>query len=508
MMTIDTRRGMRTMCPLLLPCIMAVASCATSVTVERTPPDRPEQPSPPSPPLHQPAAADNPAFGVVVADGVEVDMSNIRRIAFRETPNLYFISFEAMAPRALLEKHLGINDTLFHEVFDAEFRRFPNFFVNAVGTFHSLNMLMALDEDVYAGVGSAMSPRNASFFSGSLPSPLLRILRDNGYETSSLYLADYFGSSRGTHIDNYFIEPVRSGKRDSLDFSIEMSTVRDGESCTVTREVPDDDEIEIIRTGQYIPGPGGGRIWEVDIYPALYGLPAAIAAVPPWNPADTADRSKSWDVYFDEERSTLTYVRRQCGPADVDLPFFLRVETMVGSEVGFLMDKLIDLGADKPQFMIAHLHPPGHVASHFRYDDQDHFVQFRDKYIRESHVAGWYLKTIVEHLERNEPDAMLFVYGDHGPALSQGVPFDENPEFVVQDRFGVVGGVYPRDRCAGYFDAALQQGYMTVLDAVHAILGCLSGGQSALIRPRENELGGFGGVPRDSGYDYGDFRYE
>ncbi len=507
MMTIDTRGGMRTMCPLLLPCIMVVASCATSVTVERTPPDRPEQPSPPSPPLHQPAAADNPAFGVVVADGVEVDMSNIRRIAFRETPNLYFISFEAMAPRALLEKHLGVDDTLFHEVFDAEFRRFPNFFVNAVGTFHSLNMLMALDEDVYAGVRGAMSPRNASFFSGSLPSPLLRILRDNGYETSSLYLADYFGSSRGTHIDNYFIEPLGRRKSDNLDFSIEnVNGVRDGESCTVTREVPDD-EIAIIRTGQYIPG-SRGRIWEVNIYPALHWLPAAIAAVPPWNPADTADRSKSWDVYFDEERSTLTYVRRQCGPADVDLPFFLRVETMVGSEVGFLMDKLIDLGADKPQFMIAHLHPPGHVASHFRYDDQDHFVQFRDKYIRESHVAGWYLKTIVEHLERNEPDAMLFVYGDHGPALSQGVPFDENPEFVVQDRFGVVGGVYPRDRCAGYFDAALQQGYMTVLDAVHAILGCLSGGQSALIRPRENELGGFVGVPRDSGYDYGDFRYE
>ena len=86
--------------------------------------------------------------------------------------------------------------------------------------------------------------------------------------------------------------------------------------------------------------------------------------------------------------------------------------------------------------------------------------------------------------------------------------FDEAPEMVVQDHFGVLGGVYPRDRCSTYFDAAEQQGYLTVLDAVHAILGCLSGGQSVLVRPRQNRLGGFGGVPLDSGYTYEDFLYE
>ena len=32
------------------------------------------------------------------------------------------------------------------------------------------------------------------------------------------------------------------------------------------------------------------------------------------------------------------------------------------------------------------------------------------------------------------------------------------------------------------------KGYMTTLDAVHAILNCLSGGQSAFVVPREHKL--------------------
>ena len=48
----------------------------------------------------------------------------------------------------------------------------------------------------------------------------------------------------------------------------------------------------------------------------------------------------------------------------------------------------------------------------------------------------------------------------------------------------MLGGVYPPDACAAYFDEALSKGYMTALEGVHAILRCLSGGQSALKTPR------------------------
>ena len=74
---------------------------------------------------------------------VTVDTTYIRDISFRETPNLYFVSFDAMAPRALLSKYLGLETTKFHDLFDINFRRFPNFFANAVRTSHSLYTVLA-----------------------------------------------------------------------------------------------------------------------------------------------------------------------------------------------------------------------------------------------------------------------------------------------------------------------------------------------------------------------------
>ena len=418
---------------------------------------------------------------------VEVDMSNIQSIPFQETPNLYFISFDALAPRALLRNYLGIENTRFHDLFDDEFRRFPNFFVNAVRTFYSINMLMSLDEDLFFSIIGGMNNHKANLFSGALPSPLLRILSENGYETSALYNDTYFGYPKGPHIDNYFVNRVDT----DIDFDFDaVNGVRQGGVCTVTRELPDYDLAEI-RTGQYVPGED--PIWTVKFFPArLKGDPVVVRS--------------DFDMYLDEGR--LVYVKRPCEQEDVAPRFFLQVIPKELHRGEFLLDKLTKLASDRPQFLIAHLYMPGHAASYFRYDDQDHLDQFKSSYTRESNSAARYLEDIVAHLKQHDPNAILLVYGDHGPLVSRGMRFDEAPEMVVQDRFGVLGGVYPRDRCSAYFDAAEEQGYLTVLDAVHAILGCLSGGQSVLVRPRQNRLGGFGGVPLDSGYTYEDFLYE
>ena len=34
------------------------------------------------------------------------------------------------------------------------------------------------------------------------------------------------------------------------------------------------------------------------------------------------------------------------------------------------------------------------------------------------------------------------------PMLSQEFKIEEDPTFFLQDRFGILGGVYPPDRCA------------------------------------------------------------
>ena len=353
---------------------------------------------------------------------VTVDTTYIRDISFRETPNLYFVSFDAMAPRALLKKYLGLETTKFHDLFDINFRRFSNFFANAGSTRHTLNTVLALDVDAYTAQRTELVARghdpDPRLFSGRNPSNLLGILHGNGYETTSIYRHSFFGDEKGKYINNYIISSNKT-------------------VCSL--------------------------------------LDAGIRDFSFWG-----------------------YCR------------FLFGKRVGGSRATTLSaDRITKVNADdKPQFVMAHLYAPGHTYRSFRYDDTERLEAFRREYINGSERAASYLDLIIRHLEENDPGAILLVYGDHGPFLSQGLQFEDDPEFVFQDHFGILGGVYPRDTCAGWFDEASSQGYMTILDAVHALLRCLSGGESPLIKPRKYAQPGYGPFPGHDGRTYEDFLYE
>ena len=81
-------------------------------------------------------------------DGWE-DHPNVRSVTFKETPNLYLVGFDSITPDAVMGKHMGIGTTDFHRLMESEMRRFRNLFANAVPTKHSLNTMMALDQDIY-----------------------------------------------------------------------------------------------------------------------------------------------------------------------------------------------------------------------------------------------------------------------------------------------------------------------------------------------------------------------
>ena len=290
------------------------------------------------------------------------DLSNIRDISFQKKPNLYFVSFDSAAPRALLEKYLGLETTEFHDTFDAHFRRFPNMFADSVRTSQSLDTLLALDVDVYTSQRKQLHEMGKDtypgLFSGQNPSPLLAILHKNGYETTSIYANTYFGRRRGPYIDNYI-------------------TFVDNTVCNLL-----DDDIRDLSFWGYCLPCGNSVEWTTGV-------------------------------------------------------------TLTAEQVTRMSAK------DGPQFVIAHLYTPGHTDGAFRYTNAEQVESFRDTYLMSANrYAVSYLKTIVRHLEENDPDAVLFVYGDHGPFLSQGLEFEDNAEFVVQDNYGILGGVYPRDTCA------------------------------------------------------------
>ena len=349
---------------------------------------------------------------------VEVDMSNIQPVAFHEKPNLYFISFESLIPRSLLRKHYGLDTSRFHDLFEANFRRFPNFFSDGIYTIESLNMILALDKEMFF---KASSKYRSKLFSGVQPSPLLNILRANSYETSSYYFhSTFFGSHKGPYIDHY---THRSGHGvcDLLD--------------TATQPI------------------------------AFWGYCTFLGEA-------------RW-------RSPVRYSEY--------LEYYKRVSAN-----------------EKPQFLIAHIEVPMHIEDgRFRYDDPSWRNGETRRYAhRLNGEATGYLEALLEHLKNHDPTAILYVYGDHGPMLSHGMSFEDNPTFVVQDRFGVLGGVYPPDACATYFDETLSKGYMTTLDGVHALLRCLSGGQSALKTSRELPIRARDIIPEGLTLSYQDFLYE
>ena len=130
---------------------------------------------------------------------------NVRAIAFRETPNLYFVGFDGIIPESLMRKFLDIETTGYHQLVEEEMRRFKNMFANHVPTRYSLNTVMALDQDVFFDHIEANGDY-PSYFAGHDLSPLVWLLRENGYETSSIYQDAFFGFGKGPGIDNYIIK--------------------------------------------------------------------------------------------------------------------------------------------------------------------------------------------------------------------------------------------------------------------------------------------------------------
>ena len=346
------------------------------------------------------------------ADGWE-DHPNLRSVAFKETPNVYFVGFDSITPEAVMSKYMGIETTDFHRLMENEMRRFRNLFANAVPTRFSFNTMMALDQDIYLENRKAAGLPN--YFAGHDLSPLVWLLRQNGYETTSIYQDTYFGRTRGLGIGKYAVN-----KRRAL--------------CSLLD--------------------GGIRAW------AFWGYC--------WNWEGESEHLPAGD---------------------------------------FLVQQLTSVEKGSPQFVIAHLYLPGHTPKIFNYENRGDRERFLASYEKNFNRAATYLKQIIDHVRANDPNAILFVFGDHGALLSNGMDLEDDPAFFLQDRFGILGGMYPRDRCAPELDEAESKGYMTSLDVVHAILACLSGGQSPLIEPRRDRFWG-SGMPENHSYDYKEFLYE
>ena len=127
---------------------------------------------------------------------------NIKIVDFKQKPNVYFISFDAMIPVSLAKKYLNI-DNLSYQNFTKEkgFYRFRNAFSDGTYTRYGLNKLLAMDHDYF----TVLEKQNkySSLFVGLSPSPAFEIFKANGYTTNTYFRDLHMGYKKGPHVDNY-----------------------------------------------------------------------------------------------------------------------------------------------------------------------------------------------------------------------------------------------------------------------------------------------------------------
>lgn len=145
-----------------------------------------------------------------------------------------------------------------------------------------------------------------------------------------------------------------------------------------------------------------------------------------------------------------------------------------GEPIEFLLDYMDRISRrPTPQLLIAHIPPLTHLSKKTFRDTKEEIDEFRIRYHRQSIQAAVNLARIVDQARESPKDTILYVFGDHGIFLSGKLPFKGNEVFVVQDRYAVQGGIYPKSACALYFDTSKK--HLTSTEVARLIINCLSG---------------------------------
>ena len=164
------------------------------------------------------------------------------------------------------------------------------------------------------------------------------------------------------------------------------------------------------------------------------------------------------------------------------------------NEIEFLLAKLRSgLDQGKPQMFLGYIFSPEHTPKSFRWRKSETVDKYRRTYLRNSRTTAEYFEQLITFISREDPSAILYVFGDHGAFVSRGARMKDNDRALhVQGRFGVYGGIYPPDRCSESLSEAYTENFTTVMQGAHMIVRCLADGKDAFIAPINYRLGHFG----------------
>ncbi|MCF8493393.1 MAG: DUF2298 domain-containing protein [Sphingomonadaceae bacterium] len=165
-----------------------------------------------------------------------------------------------------------------------------------------------------------------------------------------------------------------------------------------------------------------------------------------------------------------------------------------------LVEEAMPKRNEAPQLTLHYIYTPiGHTDANHRTGDQTLFASYRDRFTEGAARAGEVVYSIIERVRKDDPQSVIYIFGDHGTWLSRTISYDENPEFFVQDRYGVFAAL-PKtaNKCSSPDLTVYAKTYNTVGRTIASIIRCLAE------RPSEVDLA----VNFIDDYDFSSFSYE
>ncbi len=138
----------------------------------------------------------------VATNSDQTASKNVSLVELIDKPNIYLISFDALAPLAITQRYINTQSLPYQSwIENNDFRRFRNAFSAYSQTLPTLNSILAFDKGYYKELES--QHKESHLFNGLAPSPLLQLLKYNGYTTNTYYQNTYLGGRSGVHVDSY-----------------------------------------------------------------------------------------------------------------------------------------------------------------------------------------------------------------------------------------------------------------------------------------------------------------
>jgi hypothetical protein len=172
-------------------------------------------------------------------------------------------------------------------------------------------------------------------------------------------------------------------------------------------------------------------------------------------------------------------------------PMRIRINRYIfGTPYVFDLSRLEDrirIASRSPEpWLTVYHHPfPFHTRMAHRYSDEEDVERFRGRVNREMpRILQAGMQRIVQTILREDPEAVIILFGDHGTGLTRNAELDDpddpfTPAQVLEDRFGVMIAVYPRDFCTNrIFEGS------TTTALIESVVRCLNSDDSPTAQER------------------------